>query len=622
MCGITGVYDPRFRHTPDETLLTSMADAISHRGPDESSVFIARNIGFGFRRLSIMDVANGHQPFFNQDRSIVLICNGEIYNYHELRLELQGKGCRFTTNCDVEVILHLYIVYGINFLNKLNGQFAFSIFDRNKEMLFLARDQFGICPLFYTSVDGLFVFGSEIKAIIQHPLVKKEVDLQGLDQVFTFPGLVSPVTMFRNIFCLPPGHFLIVDRDKLEVCEYWDLVYPEEPGADGRSEEYYINELEEKLLKSVKYRLNADVPVGFYLSGGLDSSLIGAMMKAVNPAIEYSSFSIGFPWDSEMNERAYQQQVARFLKISNTEIIFNSSEVEKKLKQAVWTAESALKESYNTCSLALSEMVNNNGLKVVLSGEGADELFGGYVGYRFDKNRMDRGTIKNLDDEFEDETRTKLWGDPDFFYEKNYYEFDGVKRALYSDRLKEKLREFSAVENLCFNKERIRNRHVFHRRSYIDLKLRLSDHLIADHCDRVTYANSVEGRFPFLDIELVEFAKTIPPGIKLKGLNEKYILKQVARKYLPGNVIDRQKFGFVAPGSPSLLREDIEWINDLLSYERIKKQGYFDPAVVDELKNKYKTPGFKLNLPYESDLLIIILTFNIFLELFDMPDVS
>jgi asparagine synthase (glutamine-hydrolysing) len=249
-------------------------------------------------------------------------------------------------------------------------------------------------------------------------------------------------------------------------------------------------------------------------------------------------------------------------------------------------------------------------------------LFGGYVGYRFDKQRGNTSTIKDIDDQLEDDYRNKLWGDPDFFYEKNYYEFTGIKRTLYSRIISERFKEFNAVEKLVFNKDRIRNRHVLHKRSYIDLKLRLSDHLISDHCDRVTYSNSVEGRYPFLDIELVEFVKTIPPDIKLKGLMEKYILKKLARKYIPDAIIDRQKFGFIAPGSPALIRKNIEWINDILSYDRIKRQGYFDPGTVEHLKKTYGKDGFRLNLPFESDLLIVILTFNIFLELFEMPDCS
>ncbi|MBB6131862.1 asparagine synthase (glutamine-hydrolyzing) [Mucilaginibacter lappiensis] len=620
MCGLTGFFSCHPGQAIDESLIISMANEMTHRGPDELSTYIDGSLAFGFRRLSIIDLSHGHQPFYNHDKSIILICNGEIYNYKELRRELELKGYGFQTNCDVEVIIHLYTEYGCDFLNKLNGQFAFAIYDKQKNCVFCARDHFGICPFFYTIADETLIFASEIKAILKHPKVKREVDLEGLDQILTFPGPVSPKTLFKNICSLPPGNSLIFKNDNVTVSEYWDLIYPEKALLDTKPEKYYLEKLEDLLIKSVRYRLNADVPIGFYLSGGLDSSLIGALMKSINPNVPYPSFSIGFPFDKDMNEHSFQRIMSDYLNLPNTEIKFDSGQVEQNLKQAVYASESALKESYNTCSLALSECVQKSGLKVILSGEGADELFGGYVGYRFDKQRVLHQDFKTLEEQLEDETRYELWGDRDFFYEKNYYEFEEIKQSLYSENVRQKFGSFSATKNLKINHGRIKNRDILHQRSYIDLKLRLSDHLISDHCDRVTYANSVEGRFPFLDIELVEFVKEIPPDLKLKGLNEKYLLKELARKYLPKTIVDRQKFGFIAPGSPSLIDGSIDWINQLLSYDQIKKQGYFNPDAIENLKKRYLKNGFKLNLPYESDLLIVVLTFNIFLEVFNMPD--
>lgn len=621
MCGIAGIFRRSAnRDNPIERpLVLAMADAMTHRGPDEGSCFIEGEIGLGFRRLSIVDISNGGQPFFSVDNNIVLICNGEIYNYRELRAEMETRGHRCKTRCDVEVMVYLYQEYGMAFLNKLNGQFALAIYDKKEASLFLARDQFGICPVFYTQVEEEFIFASEIKALLKHPNVKRCINLEGLDQILSFPGLVSPVTLFKGISALAAGHYLVVRQGKVGVHEYWDLDYPESSGAATRSESYYREGLEELLLQAVRYRLQADVPIGFYLSGGLDSSLIGGLIKAVRPEVGYPSFSIAFPHDREMDEREYRQYVIDHLALDHTEIGFRSEDIEGRLKQAVWTAESALKESYNTCSLALSESVNKKGIKVVLSGEGADELFGGYPGYRFDKQRANSGGMMDLDGFLEEETRERLWGDPTFFYEKDYYQFSETRRSLYSAGVREQLPSFEATERLVFNKSRIRNRHILHKRSYIDLKLRLSDHLIADHCDRTAYAHSVEGRYPFLDINLVEFARTVPPDLKLKGLEEKYILKRIAEKYVPKAVVDRQKFGFVAPGSPNLLRMNKEWINDLLSYEQIKRQGYFDADCISALKKAYTGKDFLLNLPYDSDLLIVVLTFNILLELFDMP---
>lgn len=621
MCGITGIFDLYSQCRISKDVLWAMADAIKHRGPDESSVLIEDDFGIGFKRLSIIDLKHGQQPFYSEDGSVVLICNGEIYNYKELRRELINLGYNFKTNCDVEVIVHLYVAYGTGFIKRLNGQFAFALYDKSKKIFLCARDHFGICPFFYTLVDNLLIFGSEIKSILQNSLVKREVDLTGLDQVFSFPGNVSPTTLFKNINSLKPGHFLLVKERKVYIEEYWDLDYPEEAPYPEEKESFYIEKLEDLLLKSVKYRLNSDVPVGFYLSGGLDSSLIAALIKKVNPDAFYESFSITFPdeFHSEYDENKYQRLVSQSVNSIHNEIPFSWKDVDTKLHEAIYYSECPLKETYNTCSLALSKAVKNKNIKVILSGEGADELLGGYVGYRFDVQRQQFKREKSLEDLLEEQYRQKLWGDGDFLYERNELEYKEVKKALYSDKVNSSYASFDSLAKLELNRDRLKNKHVFHKRSYLDLKLRLSDHLVADHCDRVCYANSVEGRYPFLDIELLDFIKTIPPNLKLNGLVEKYILKRVAEKYLPKEIINRQKFSFVAPGSPDLLRNKVEWVYDLLSYETIKKQGYFNPDTIERLKKMYMKDNFKLNLPFDNDLLIIVITFGIFLEVFNMP---
>lgn len=622
MCGIVGYVDLNRTGRVEERILDGMANALIHRGPDSRGYFVEPNAGLGTRRLRIIDLETGDQPLFNEDRNLVLSCNGEIFNYRELRKELEQKHHTFRTKTDVEVLVHLYEEHGVGFLNKLNGQFAFAIYDRRDGTLFLARDQFAICPLFYTVVDGFLIFASEIKAILQHPSVPRAVNLTGLDQVLSLPGAISPQTLFRNIHSLPSGHFLVVKNGDVSVREYWDLDYPLASDAtDGEPESYYADTLRARLEQSVRYRLQADVPVGFFLSGGLDSSLIAALIRQVSPDVQRHSFSISFS-EEKLCEAKYQRLVADSVGSIHHEIPFNDADIALRLKDAVYHSECPLKETYNTASLALSRETRNNGVTVVLNGEGSDELFAGYVGYRFDKGRNGNAKSQDLETILGDEIREKFWGDRDFYYEKDEYPFREVKQALYAPDVSARLNEFDCANFPVVNKDRLRGRHVLHKRSYLDFKLRLGHHLIADHGDRMTMANSIEARYPFLDIDLVEFCTRIPPELKLHGFTEKYILKKAAGNLIPRAVVEREKFGFVAPGSPALLQQKIDWVYDLLSYDRIKRQGYFNPDTVEYLKKQYSQKDFKLQLSLDDDLLIIVLTFGLFLELFNLPDLN
>ncbi|NCQ98159.1 MAG: asparagine synthase (glutamine-hydrolyzing) [Microcystis flos-aquae DF17] len=622
MCGICGYFDLKKEKSPDQKILEAMANKIIHRGPDSSGYFLDNYGGMGFRRLSLIDLQGGEQPLYNEDKSIVLVCNGEIFNYLELRDDLQKKGHKFRTHTDVEVLIHLYEEYGCDFLNKLNGQFAFALYDIKEQTLVLARDQMGICPLFYTIVEQNLIFGSEIKAILEHPLVVPEVDLTGLDQILTFPGLISPRTMFKNIQSLKSGHYLILKDCQIKIREYWDLDYPkigESPVY--RSEIYYTERLQELLKQSISYRLQADVPVGLYLSGGLDSSLIAAMVQEMRPDYQIDSFSIGFE-DKNICESYYRDILLRQLNFRHHEIRFNEQSISESLGKAIYHAECPLKETYNTASLALSSCANRHNIKAILAGEGADELFAGYVGYRFEQAQQNQAfstnSNYNLETILEEELSLKVWGDNQLFYERNLYAYQETKLALYSAKLREQFYQFDCLNFEVVDHEKIKNRHHLHKRSYLDFKLRLSDHLVADHGDRMALANSVEARYPFLDIHLVEFSTKIPPDLKLNKLEEKYILKQIAKNLIPLEIIHREKFAFHTQGSPNILKQNIEYIDYLLSSEVIKKQGYFDPVIIQKLKQKYQQNNFRLNLPFDLDLLIIPLSLGIFLEQFNL----
>ena len=293
MCGISGILNLDSEKPVEENVIAKMTSTIVHRGPDGNSIFTDKNVGFGFTRLSIIDLEHGMQPFFSPDKSIFLVCNGEIYNYKELKEEMRKKGHVTKTNCDVEIIVFLYMEYGVDCIKKLNGQFAFALYDKNKNQLFMGRDQFGICPLFYTRTAESFVFGSEIKSIIQVPGTSKEVDPSGLDQIFSFPGNIAPTTLIKGIHSLEAGHFALLKDGQLSTHEYWNLDYPNKDELEPpKDQSYYIDRLEELLLESVRYRLISDVPLGFYLSGGLDSSVIGGMMRKLKQNEDFKSFSI------------------------------------------------------------------------------------------------------------------------------------------------------------------------------------------------------------------------------------------------------------------------------------------------------------------------------------------
>lgn len=620
MCGICGyMLMSNARKEEDPAIIQNMTDTLSHRGPDDMATLSDFPVTLGFTRLSIIDLSGGKQPLTNEDDSLVLICNGEIFNYIELREALIKQGHQFKTRTDVEVILHLYEEYGTDFLNKLNGQFAFVIYDKKKQCLFCARDHFGIIPFFYTVAGDYFIFGSEIKAILRHPSVKKELDLTGLDQVFTFPGLVSPRTMFKNIQSLENGHYLVVSvSGKIASAEYWDLIYAEEEHfRDGRPDAYYIEQLNDLIDQSIRLRLRSDVPVGCYLSGGLDSSLIAAKLKQLTPEVQRNTFSIDFS-DPGASESAYQRVMADYIQSTHFEKLFVEEDVINLLPKAIYHCECPLKESYNTASLALSKLVRDNNIKVILTGEGADELFAGYVGYKFDHLRkLMNGNGGSVMKE-EVAVRKQLWGDEHFFYEKNYSEFRQEKKSLYSAGVNERFTGIDCLNHFVIDKEKIRSREVLHQRSYVDYKLRMVDHLVSDHGDRMAMANSVEARYPFLDKNIAEFAAKTPSRLKLNDLTEKYILKQIAADILPEKILRREKFGFIAPPSTQLLKKNKTYINDMLSHALISRQDYFNADAVENLKKNYMKDGFKLNIPFESDLLITVLTFNIFLEQFGL----
>lgn len=609
----------------DPRVLERMAETVTHRGPDSGGLFVADHVGLAVRRLSIVDLRTGDQPIYSCDGTVVVCCNGEIFNHGELRTELMAAGHIFRTSSDVEVLVHLYEDLGIRLVHKLNGQFSFVIYDRPRRRLVLARDHVGITPLHYTVADGTLVFGSEIKAMLAHPLVPREVDLTGLDQVLVLPGLVSPRTMFRGISSLPPGHLLVLEDGLIHTQRYWDLDYPlaeDLPASQAQDHADQLARLERALLRSVELRMRADVPHGYYLSGGLDSSFIAAMAGRLAQGSQLSTFSVVFP-DDRISEQPHQQLMAKSLGTAHTEVLVTLDDLMAGLAEVVWHCECPLKESYNVASLRLSRAVREHGAKVVLTGEGADELFAGYVGYKFDKKRSGRKSRprpRPLSDE--EQLRLRLWGNSNLAYGRDLTGLTQIRRSLYSREVAARLDSFDCLAQPLVDTTQLAGRHIMHQRSYLDFKLRLADHLLGDHGDRVALANSVEARYPYLDRNVIDEARAMSPDLMLHGFEEKYALKHLAAGYLPAEIVGREKFAFNANASPELIRLNESWVDHYLSPSRIRKNGYFDPGFVAELRHKYADREVGLDLLYEDDLLMTVITHGIFLEAFDMPDLS
>jgi asparagine synthase (glutamine-hydrolysing) len=619
MCGIAGFMDLGGRRNADLPILQSMLDSLKHRGPDGQGSIVRGSLAMGTRRLSIVDIHGSHQPLHSANNDIVLIGNGEIFNYVELRKDLVQRGHKFRTDGDLEVVLHLYEEMGSDFVKYVNGQFSIVVYENSRNQLTLFRDHFGVTPLFYAVFEGTFIFASEVKGILCHPLARREVDLAGLDQIVCFPGLVSPRTMFAGVRALRPGHWLRVNQKIIEEQEYWDLDYPtlnssgpvtadREPTADFL--ELFDN--------SVRLRMRADRPVGVYLSGGLDSSLVAASMRRHRPSKRIVAFSVVFPEFRAIDERRFQQMMVKRLGLEHIEVPFTQSDIATHLEEMVWHAECPVKETYNICSLALARTAKSMEIPVVLGGEGADELFAGYPGYRFDSlgssyQSQELGT-------HEADARSRLWGNKSVRYERMYHQFGEWRRQFYSDAV---LAEFEPVDGLArppVNTTRLAGRHPIHQRSYLDCKLRLADHLLGDHGDRMAMANSVEGRYPFLDRQVVDFVRVLSPNLKVQGLDEKILLKAAAAGRVPDAIVRREKFGFRAPGSPALLKLRLPFIDDWLNPSTLRRQGYLNVNTIEKLSTKYQLNTSHLNPHTDDDLLLIALTFSIFLGLFGMPD--
>lgn len=606
MCGITGIFNFRSGAPIDPNILTQMTDSLKHRGPDDDGFYVQDNIGLGHRRLSIIDLKGGRQPIFNEDKTICVVYNGEIFNYIELRDFLKKKGHRFYTQSDTEVIVHLYEQYGNEFLTHLNGQFAIALWDVKRQKLLLARDRVGIRPLFYSISHKVFLFGSEMKSLFSHPDITPQIDYTGIDQVFSLWVNIPPRTVFNSINELPPGHYLTVSSTGLKINRYWKLQFPYENDYEDKGLNFYTGKLEELLYDAVTIRLRADVPVASYLSGGIDSSIISALVKKYHNN-DLITFSVTFDDDS-YNEESYQDQMIRHLSTDHRKINANYDNIGKNFSDVIRFAEKPIIRTAPAPLYILSGLVRDNGIKVVLTGEGADEIFGGYNIFKEDKirrywakfpeSKRRPRLLSTLYPFIAKDSRTgNFW---QMFFKKgltdesDYYSHlirwnnTSQIKKLFND---EKKAHFGEKRNVYdelsgYIDPEIKMWHPLCRAQYLEMTLFMSGYLLSSQGDRMMMGHSVEGRFPFLDHKLIEFANTIPPKYKIKGLNEKYVLKKTYENILPETIVKREKQPYRAPISQCFTDGNKGLSSSVITKEYIEKFGIFNPKSIEILTKK------------------------------------
>jgi len=592
-----------------ERELRQMLAMIRHRGPDQFGIYCDQQVGLGSARLSIIDLQTGRQPIANEDESLWIVFNGEIFNYVELRPGLEARGHRFSTHTDTEVILHLYEEMGPGCLEKLNGQFAIAIWDRRKQELFLARDRLGVRPLYFASTGQGLLFGSEIKAILSVDRVRAQIDPVALAQVFTYWSTLSPRTVFRNIVELPPGHYLVARNDVVTIRSYWEIDFPgtaePSPASSGARMEDVIEEFRELLVDAVRIRLRADVPVGAYLSGGLDSSTIAAIVRnCTNNALE--TYSIAFD-DSGFDESTFQQRMARHLGTEHHVVHATHADIGRVFPEVIWHTEMPIMRTSPAPMFMLSKLVHDRGHKVVLTGEGADEFLAGYDIFKEAKVR--RFWARDPSSTRRPLLFRRLYRDIPGFAQGN----DAFLTAFFKERLEatdapwyshyirwrnnrrtcrffsEEVAQEASRQAPDFLQDvavpsRFQHWDELARAQYLEIAIFLSQYLLSSQGDRVGMAHSIEGRFPFLDCRVVEYCNRLPANLKLRGLTEKYLLKQCARKWLPESIWQRPKRPYRAPIQRSFFNAATPaYLEDLCSPESVREARLFKPEAVSQL---------------------------------------
>ncbi|MFC1652877.1 asparagine synthase (glutamine-hydrolyzing) [Planctomycetota bacterium] len=612
MCGIAGMFSMGGDNNVTREMLLRMVGTLRHRGPDQRGIYIDNQVGLAHARLSIIDLNTGTQPLHNENETLWMVYNGEIYNYRELREQLERKGHRFHTKTDGEVILHLYEEIGIDVLNQLNGQFAIVLWDTQKQELVLARDRCGIRPLFYTKAKNTLLFASEIKALFANRYVTRRLDPIALDQIATFWTTLSPRTAFEDIWEIPPGHYLKAQYDRMHLRQYWDVPLPEPQEQWSHSLDTLCLKTRDILHDAIRLRLRADVPIGCYLSGGLDSSILTTLVaEDANNLVR--SFGIRFKED-DYDEGSFQKLLTDRLNLCHHEICVANEDIGQSFHDMVWHSERPILRTAPVPLFLLSRLVRDSGFKVVLSGEGADEVFGGYNIFREAKIRRfwarqpesesRAALIRELYPYVYTDPRARLrlrmffarglehCDDPLYSHRLRWNNTSRLK-TFFSDSMRQTTATYDGYEEVreSLPKAFWRTTPLL-QAQYLEMKIFLSNYLLSSQGDRMAMAHSVEIRLPYLDHHLIEFMSRVPAKWKILGLNEKFLLKRCFRDRLPRKIVERSKQPYRAPNEKSFLESAMkEGIEAMLSESALRDAEIFDAQKTRKLLLKLQTRG-------------------------------
>jgi asparagine synthase (glutamine-hydrolysing) len=610
MCGIAGVIDLVSKRTVPAQVLSAMADSIVHRGPDEDGYLEEPGIGFASRRLSIVGLADGRQPIGNEDGNISVVFNGELFEYPEMRAKLEGLGHRFSTHCDTELVPHLWEEYREGMFEHLRGQFALALHDRRRHEIILARDRFGICPLFWTRQGDWFLFGSEIKALLASGMVEARPELRGINTVFTFFALPGPVTCFEGVQSILPGHYVRIRLDPaagaadISDHTYWEINFPdhgkEDPGTDAKR---VLDEFESLMLQAVDRRLRADVPVVSYLSGGVDSSFVVALTGRIRGK-PVPTFTISVQ-DRQFNEESAAMLTARHVGARPVVVPFSANDAIETYPNLVRAAEGPVIDTACAALLMLAREVHAQGYKVALTGEGADEWMAGYPWFKLHRVLSYLDFIPGVPlSQLTRRAFLRLSGAPRFpwRYAGRIHEAVGghsawldayglmslSKLRFFGPRLQEVMWEHLPYADLGIDVERVRRWHPLNRSLYLGGRVMLPGLLLSSKGDRVAMNSSVETRYPFLDEDVYDFLARLHPRWKFRGLRDKYVLRRVAERWLPKQIAWRRKAMFRAPFDSFHMDNPPAFIDQILSEESLRKTGYFDPEAVQHWRTAFR----------------------------------